>query len=83
LQNVTESTLFHPRPRLLATDPPRAEHHHGLLFPLLWQLVDRLGELAEVVDLDGVSILKGADFHLVIVANIEKLKWPAIAQPLS
>ena len=83
LQDVSESTLFHPRTCLLATDTTRAEHQHRLLFPRLRQLVDRLWEVAKVIDLDGMSILKGADIHLVVVANVEQLERPTIAKPLS
>ena len=50
LVNLPEPLPLHIRPRLLAPDPPSAEHHHRLLLHLLRQCRHRLRKIPEMPD---------------------------------
>ena len=82
LENIFESGAFHEGRSLLATDAAGTESDDGLILEGGGKFGDCFGEIAEIVDAGGQSVLKRAELHFVIVAGIEQCDRTTFVEPL-
>jgi len=82
LTDVLKALHFHERACFFAANSAGTEHDNGLGFERGVELLNRLREIAEVVDVGIQRAMKGAQADLILVSDVEKSDGAFFVQPL-